>query len=158
MSRLPTRGRFGSRSAARRRSGFHSPSPSEPPSGDLISHVHLSSTTLDAEALTPALLTLRLGRLVESASGSGRVEVIPVARFDVELVDPGGQPLGLLARVRDVLPGTYAFALTGRAPSGARLAPGKYVLRLRAFPTDGGPPDPPAGSGSPFGSADLYST
>ena len=109
-------------------------------SGDLISHVHLSSTILDAEALTPALLTLRLGRLVESAGGSGRVEVTPVARFDVKLVDPGGQPLGLLTRVRDALPGTYAFALTGRAPSGARLAPGKYVLRLLAFPTGGGPP------------------
>ncbi len=109
-------------------------------SSDLISHVHLSSSTLDAEALAPALLTVRLGRLVESASGSGVVEVTPVARFDAKLVDPEGQLLGLLTRVRDALPGTYAFALTGRAPSGARLAPGRYVLRLLAFPTDGGPP------------------
>lgn len=108
--------------------------------GDLISRVHLSSSTLDAEALAPALLTLRLGRLVESARGSGRVEVTPVARLDIELVEPGGQALGLLTQVRDALPGTYAFALTGRAPSGARLAPGSYALRLLAFPTDGGPP------------------
>jgi subtilisin family serine protease len=110
---------------------------SSAPSGDLISNVRLSSSTLDAEALAPALLTVRLGRLAESA---GSVAVMPVARFDAKLVDSHGQPLGLLTRLRDALPGTYAFALTGRAPSGSRLAPGRYTLRLLAFPTDGGPP------------------
>ncbi|MGZ4439981.1 MAG: S8 family serine peptidase [Gaiellaceae bacterium] len=104
---------------------------------DLISDVRLSSSTLDARALAPALLTVRLGRLAQS---TGSVAVTPVARLDVELVDPHGQPLGLLTRLRDALPGTYAFALTGRAPSGSRLAPGRYTLRLLAFPTDGGRP------------------
>jgi len=107
------------------------------PSGDLISNVRLSSSILDSQALAPALLTLRLGRLDESA---GTVEVTPVGRFDAALVDPHGQPLGLLTRLRDALPGTYAFALTGRAPTGSRLAPGRYTLRLLAFPTDGGRP------------------
>jgi len=65
--------------------------------------------------------------------------VTPVSRFDIELRDADGQALGLLTRVRDALPGTYAFAVTGRAPSGAPLAPGSYTLRLVAFPTDGGP-------------------
>jgi subtilisin family serine protease len=111
-----------------------------PPAADLISRVHLSSSVLNAEAPAPALLTLRLGRLVESTHGTGRLEVTPVARFDADLVGPDGQPLGLLTRVRDALPGTYAFAVTGRAPSGARLEPGSYVLRLLAFPTDGGRP------------------
>jgi subtilisin family serine protease len=109
----------------------------EAPSGGLISDAALSSSTLDAQALEPALLTVRLGRLADSA---GSVAVTPVARFDVALFDSHGQPLGLLTRLRDALPGTYAFALTGRAPSGSRLAPGRYTLRLLAFPTDGGRP------------------
>ena len=108
----------------------------EPP-GDLVSDVRLSSSTLSSRALAPALLTVRLGRLTES---SGSVAVTPVARFDVQLVDGNGQPLGLLTRLRDALPGTYAFALTGRTPSGSPLAPGRYTLRLLAFPTDGGRP------------------
>ena len=109
----------------------------EAPSGDLISNVRLSSSTLDAEALAPVLLMVRLGRLAQSA---GSVAVTPVARFDAKLVDSHGQPLGLLTRLRDALPGTYAFALTGRAPSGSRLAPGRYRVRLLAYSTDGGPP------------------
>jgi hypothetical protein len=104
------------------------------PSHDLISNVRLSSSTLKAATLAPALLTVRLGSL-----GSGPA-VIPVARFDANLVAANGQALGLLIRLRDALPGSYAFALTGTAPSGARLAPGRYSLRLVAYPTDGGPP------------------
>ena len=107
------------------------------PAGGLISEVGLSSSTLSSQALAPALLTVRLGRLSESG---GTVAVTPVARFDAELVDASGQTLGLLTRLRDALPGTYAFALTGRAPSGSPLLPGRYVLRLLAFPTDGGRP------------------
>jgi hypothetical protein len=38
--------------------------------------------------------------------------------------------------MRDVLPGRYAFALTGRGPNGAELAPGRYEIRLRARPSD----------------------
>ena len=48
--------------------------------------------------------------------------------------------LGLLARLRDVLPGQYAFGLTGRGPDGLRLEPGPYRLRLVARPAAGGPP------------------
>ena len=39
--------------------------------------------------------------------------------------------------LRDVLPGRYAFGLTGRGPNGGMLSEGSYVLRLRAYPVDG---------------------
>jgi subtilisin family serine protease len=106
---------------------------------DLVSRVRLLSPILHAGSLAPALLTLRLGLFRPSTRGSGQAAVTPVSRFDIELRDADGQALGLLTRVRDALPGTYAFAVTGRAPSGAPLAPGSYTLRLVAFPTDGGP-------------------
>ena len=36
-----------------------------------------------------------------------------------------------------MLPGRYAFGLTGRGPQGGVLREGSYVLRLRAYPVDG---------------------
>jgi hypothetical protein len=48
--------------------------------------------------------------------------------------------LGSLASLRDVLPGRYAFGLTGRGPAGAVLKPGRYRLRITAQPTEPGPP------------------
>jgi hypothetical protein len=62
-----------------------------------------------------------------------------VSRLDLELRRPGAkEPLGLLARLRHLLPGRYAFGLTGRGPAGKRLAPGRYELRLMAYPTGDG--------------------
>jgi hypothetical protein len=58
----------------------------------------------------------------------------------VLLHDEEGEPLGLLARLRDVLPGQYAFGLTGRGPDGTRLSAGHYELRLIAWPAAGGQP------------------
>jgi len=51
----------------------------------------------------------------------------------------GGERLGLLARLRDVLPGQVAIGLTGRDPDGNRLAPGPYRIKLVAVPTTGRP-------------------
>ena len=48
-----------------------------------------------------------------------------------------GKELVTLLQMRNLLPGRYAFGLTGRAPDGKRLAPGNYVLRLRAEPVEG---------------------
>jgi hypothetical protein len=42
--------------------------------------------------------------------------------------------------LRDLLPGRVAIGLTGRDPNGDRLAPGRYRVRLLAFPTSDGPP------------------
>jgi hypothetical protein len=39
--------------------------------------------------------------------------------------------------MRDLLPGRYAFGLTGRDPQGNKLPPGDYTLTLRAIPPDG---------------------
>ena len=61
-------------------------------------------------------------------------------RLDVELWTDDGKRLGLLARLRDLLPGRYAIGLTGRGPGGKVLAPGAYRLRVFAWPTGGGRP------------------
>ena len=102
---------------------------------DLISGVALSSTSFKPSDPTPAVLSLQTGLVVPSAVGA---EVHPVARLDVELWR-GGQRLGLLARLRDLLPGRVAIGLTGRAPTGAPLDPGRYRVRLVAIPTSKGP-------------------
>ena len=78
---------------------------------------------------------MRLGAVL----GTGLTrELRPLARLDVELW-AGPLRLGLLARLRDVLPGRYVLALTGRGPGGARLAPGRYRVRLLAVPADATP-------------------
>ena len=104
---------------------------------DLIARASLSSTAFAASDTRPAVLTLQAGRVI--ATGGG-IEVRPLARLDVLLRHAGGESLGLLARVRDVLPGVYTFGLTGRGPGGATLAPGGYVAVVLAYPADGGPP------------------
>ena len=40
-----------------------------------------------------------------------------------------------MARLRDLLPGSYSFGITGRGPNSIVLAPGSYELRLAAWPT-----------------------
>ena len=40
-----------------------------------------------------------------------------------------------MARLRDLLPGSYSFGITGRGPTSARLPAGSYELRLAAWPT-----------------------
>jgi len=103
---------------------------------DLISAVALSSTSFKPSDLSPAVLSLQTGLVVPSALGAA---IHPVARLDVELLR-GGERLGLLARLRDLLPGRVAIALTGRDPAGVALEPGRYRVRLVATPTSKGPP------------------
>jgi hypothetical protein len=82
----------------------------------------------------PAILMLRLGRV----TGKIEREIEPVKEVDVELRNADGRFLGVLARLRDVLPGHYVFGLTGRDPAGATLPPGSYRLRIVALPSGGG--------------------
>jgi hypothetical protein len=82
-------------------------------------------------------LTVDVGRV---ATVAGRAQIQPLSRLDVGLSTPGGRPLGLLARIRDVLPGRYTFQLTGRGPGGVALPPGRYVAAVVAYPADGGLP------------------
>lgn len=89
--------------------------------------------------------------LAGPAAGRGPTDAVParlsvvvagapgLARLDVELWQ-GRRRLGLLVRVRDLLPGRYVVAVTGRDPSGARLPAGAYRLRvLAAASADGAP-------------------
>ena len=52
------------------------------------------------------------------------------------LTSASDRDLGLLVRMRDLLPGSYAFGLTGRDPNGNTLPSGDYNLTLIAFPPD----------------------
>ena len=105
------------------------------PQQRLISGLALSASSFRPSDTTPAVLTLQAGRVVAEPTGT---QVHPVARLDVELWR-GRERLGLLARLRDLLPGRVAFGLTGRDPEGVVLEPGRYRIRLLAFPTSDAP-------------------
>jgi hypothetical protein len=83
----------------------------------------------------PAVLSLVAGRVDGSTE---RPQLLPLTRLELEL-RRGERRLGMLVRLRDVLPGRYAFGVTGRGPGGARLRPGRYVLRVVGVPVGGGP-------------------
>lgn len=103
---------------------------------DLISAVALSSVSFKPSNTPPTVLSLQAGLVVPSALGAA---IHPVARLDIELWH-SGERLGLLARLRDLLPGHVAIGLTGRDPDGTALDAGRYRLRLVATPTSDGPP------------------
>jgi subtilisin family serine protease len=107
-----------------------------PPPRQLLGGVRLSTDRFRPSDTAPALLELRAGRLVERR---GISEVLPVSHLDLELWR-GEERMGRLSRLRNLLPGRYTFALTGRGPRGRRLAPGTYRLRLLAYPPGDGPP------------------
>jgi minor extracellular serine protease Vpr len=102
---------------------------------DLISGVALSETAFEPSDTTPAVLSLQAGLVVPAPAGT---EVHPVSRLDVWLWR-GKNRLGLLARLRDLLPGRIAFGLTGRGPDGTLLPQGAYRVELVAAPTGDGP-------------------
>jgi minor extracellular serine protease Vpr len=103
----------------------------------VLAHVHLSSRAFRPSDTRPALLSLVAGG-VPSANGSQ--DVRPLARLDLELWSPTGGRIGLLATMRDVLPGRYSYGVTGRDPTGQLLPPGPYLLRLIGYPMDNGAP------------------
>jgi hypothetical protein len=100
-------------------------------------NVRLSKRTLSPSLSSQAVLRVSAGR-VETRGGNTAIE--PVRQLDLVLEDEKGKPLGLLAQLRDLLPGRYAFALTARNSNGSPLRPGAYVLQLVAWPTAGGEP------------------
>jgi hypothetical protein len=107
------------------------------PSRDLIGDVQLSDRSFEPSDESPAVLAVQAGHVGRAA---GRDMLEPVVRLDVVLVTEEGETLGLLARLRHLLPGRYAFGITGRGPDGKVLRPGTYRLRLIAWPTGGGAP------------------
>ncbi|HEX9598416.1 MAG TPA: S8 family serine peptidase [Gaiellaceae bacterium] len=103
----------------------------------VLASVRLSTRAFSPSDAAPALLSFVAGSVRRSA---GEPDVLPLSRLDLELWSPDGGRVGLLARLRDVLPGRYSFGVTGRDPAGAVLQRGEYQLRLVAFATDAGPP------------------
>jgi hypothetical protein len=102
----------------------------------LVGAVRLSHSRFQASDSAPVVLAFRAGQVV----GTGDARTIePVAQLDAELWTAGGRRLGVIARLRNLLPGRYALGLTGRGPRGSPLAPGTYAVRLRARPVDGKP-------------------
>ncbi len=103
---------------------------------DLLGGVQISTRRFRPSDTAPALLQLRAGRIVARGGGS---EVLPLSHLDLDLWR-GRERIGLLARLRNLLPGRYTFGLTGRGPAGRRLPPGRYTLRLIGHPPGEGPP------------------
>jgi Subtilase family len=104
---------------------------------DLIARATLSAQTFAPSDTKPVLLDVDAGRVLDVG---GRPQIRPVRQLDVVLYRAGGTAIGLLARLRDVLPGRYTFGVTGRGPDGTLLPPGRYELRVRAYPVEPGPP------------------
>jgi Subtilase family/PA domain/Peptidase inhibitor I9 len=115
--------------------------------GALVDSVSLSNWEFGPSKSAPAVLAFRAGRAVAGPAGE---QIEPVGVLDVELWTPKGKRLGVIARLRDLLPGRYAFGLTGRGPDGKVLAPGTYVLRLRAQPVDALDGTPPSTADTVF--------
>nr|MBA2461572.1 hypothetical protein [Actinomycetota bacterium] len=99
----------------------------------LVSGIRLSARRFRASDRSPAVLSIRAGSVRDR---DGRTQLQPLALLDVELWR-GRARIGLLARLRDVLPGNYAFGVTGRGPRGGELSRGAYRLRIVAVPPDG---------------------
>ena len=102
-----------------------------------LAAVHLSAHAFRPSDAAPPLLSFIAGSVPPAAGGPA---VLPLSRLDLELWSAKGGRIGLLARLRDVLPGRYSFGVTGRDPTGAVLPAGDYQLRLLAYGTDPGPP------------------
>src|SRR5262249_15323077 len=109
-----------------------------PAGAPLLASVHLSSPSFVPSETAPAVLSLTAGQIVPTAD---RDAIEPVLQLDLDLFTAAGKRRGLLARIRDLLPGHYAFGLTGHGPRGKPLPPGKYRLALVAWRTTGGRPD-----------------
>jgi len=102
-----------------------------------VACVRLPTHSFPPSDVAPSLLSFVAGSVRRSA---GEPDVLPLSRLDLELWSAEGGRIGLLARLRDVLPGRYSFGVTGRDPTGAVLPSGEYQLRLVGFATDEGAP------------------
>jgi hypothetical protein len=100
-------------------------------SANLVPRVTISQKAFKPSDSNPAVLTVQAGNLVRDYG----LQIQPVSRLDVLLYTASGRYIGVMARLRNLLPGSYSFGITGRGPTSAQLAPGSYELRLAAWPT-----------------------
>jgi hypothetical protein len=108
---------------------------------ELVGALSISNWEFEPSKSAPSVVAFQVGRARDAAAG-GSIE--PVGLLDVELWTPQGKRLGVIATLRDLLPGRYALGLTGRDANGKVLPAGMYVLRLRAQPVDAGEGTPPS--------------
>jgi subtilisin family serine protease len=101
-------------------------------SAELVGSVSISNWEFEPSNAAPSVVVFRAGRADPSRNGS----IEPVGLLEVEVWTPEGKKLGVIARLRDLLPGRYALGLTGRDANGKVLPAGIYVLKLRAQPVD----------------------
>lgn len=106
-------------------------------STELVAEARLLPRTFAPSDTKPAVLTMRAGG-VRTVAGVDELE--PVSRLEVELWTAEGSRIGVLARLRNLLPSRLALGVTGRDPAGQVLPAGRYRLRLLAYPTGEGPP------------------
>jgi hypothetical protein len=99
----------------------------------LLTGVQLSDAEIEPSDAAPAVLSLVAGRVDGRAE---RPQLLPLRTLSIELYRRGRR-VGRLALQRDVLPGRYAFGITGRGPRGGRLPKGSYSLQLVATPVAG---------------------
>jgi hypothetical protein len=99
----------------------------------LLAAPRLSQTTFAPSDANPAVLTVVAGRVDGTASAPG---LLPLELLQIDLFHDD-RLLGTIARVRDLLPGRYAFGLTGRGPRGKQLPRGSYSVRLVATSVTG---------------------
>jgi hypothetical protein len=100
----------------------------------LLARVKISDASFAPSDTNPSVLTLVAGRVDGTPE---RPQLLPLEQLEVRL-RRGRERIGLLTRIRDVLPGRYAFGITGRGPDGRRLRAGNYELRVIATPVGGG--------------------
>ena len=102
--------------------------------GSLVGDIRLSNDSFAPSPAAPTVVAFRVGAVGQGAEGQ---TIEPVRLLEGELWTVAGKRLGTLFRLRDLLPGRYAFGLTGRGPFGNTLRPGGYELRLTAEPVEG---------------------
>jgi subtilisin family serine protease len=100
-------------------------------SANLVPDVTISDASFKPSDTNPAVLNVQAGNLVHDYG----LQIQPVSRLDVLLYTASGRYIGVMARLRNLLPGSYSFGITGRGPTSVQLAPGSYELRLAAWPT-----------------------
>ena len=109
--------------------------------GSLVGDIRLSNNSFAPSPAAPTVVAFRAGAVSQGVEGQ---TIEPVRLLEGELWTAAGKRLGTLFRLRDLLPGRYAFGLTGRGPFGNTLRPGEYELRLTAEPVEGAEGTPPS--------------
>jgi minor extracellular serine protease Vpr len=108
----------------------------DPAPDTLLGPLSLSSKSFVPSDTAPALLRFQAGRVLSDGALDA---VAPVAALRLDLLRGDGSLVGNLVTLRDLLPGRYAFGLTGRGPVGNRLVKGNYIVRVTAVPSLPGP-------------------